>query len=233
MYLKEWLEYHTFIGVEKFYVYDNAESMQISDELPPESELPQKNKYGYNYSLTIDEAREIQNTIIKDYNVDLIHWSPKNSNGVVVYGWADSATHLSQIKKDGLVAFIDVDEFIVKQEEFYQSRIFQAKYDDRRHYKSVLDISNGFKVNTANWGTKCIIDMQKYSQPKSMHFPGLSLPISKSFFNHYNHNSVGHDWLLKNYLDFAPNWMPTKYEDVFVTMPTLRELSGFGDKVRR
>jgi hypothetical protein len=34
-------------------------------------------------------------------------------------------------------------------------------------------------------------------------------------FNHYNHNRIGHDWLLRHYRDLDPNWRPVPFEEVF------------------
>jgi hypothetical protein len=228
MYLKEWLDYHTFIGVDKFYLYDNAESMCI-DHMDPMTSLPTKNKYGYSYQLGIDQSRRVQEDLAKEYNIEIVQWSPINENGQIVYGQVESMTHLSSIKDSGLVAFIDVDEFIVKQEGFRPSRMLQVKYESRNSYTKIMDLERGFKINTELWSPKCIIDMSEYIEPSSIHFPELDLPISKSFFNHYNHNPVGHNWLSENYLDQAPSWTPVEYENVFVKMPTLRELSGFSE----
>jgi hypothetical protein len=226
LYLEEWLEYHTSIGVEKFYIYDNAESMNI-DHLGVFTELPLKNKYGYEHKTTIEHARKMQKEIIKKYNVEIIPWSPTNSDGAIIYGQVESMTHLSKSKKDGLVAFIDIDEFIIKKEDFYQSRILQVKYENRNNYNSVWNISNGFNINTRWWSSKCIIDMSKYIEPESIHFNDLEIPISKSFFNHYNYNSVNHDWLLKNYMKVDDTWNPVSYDKMFKKLPTLNELTGF------
>jgi hypothetical protein len=226
LYLKEWLDYHTSIGVEKFYIYDNAESMNI-DHLDVFKELPIKNKYGYEHKMTIDHARKMQKEIIKGYNVEIIPWLPTNAEGAIIYGQTQSMTHLSKNKKDGLVAFIDVDEFIIKQEDFRQSRILQVKYENRNNYDSVCNISNAFKINTRWWSSKCIIDMSEYVEPESVHFNDLNIPISKSFFNHYNHNNVNHDWLLENYMRLDNSWSPVSYDKVFEKMPTLTELTGF------
>lgn len=227
MYLKEWLDYHTFIGADKFYIYDNAESWAV-DHLGNQSDLPNKNKYGYDYAFSIKEARKIQYDIIKEYNIELIEWSPKDIDGRVVYGQVESMDHLASNKNEGLVAFIDVDEFIVKREEFRESRMLQVKYESRNNYKSVLDISKGFdEIRHVNHSSKCIIEMSRYSSPISVHFQEAGLPISESYFNHYNHNEVGHKWLINNYHHIDSSWVPKPYDKVFRTMPTLRELSGF------
>lgn len=226
LYLKEWLEYHTSIGVEKFYIYDNAESMNI-DHLDVLEKAPTKNKYGYEYNLTIKNARKMQKEIIKGYNVEIIPWSPTKADGAVMYGQVQSMTHLSTTKKHGLVAFIDVDEFIIKQEDFSPSRILQVKYENRNNYDSVWSISNGFEINTRWWSSKCIIDMSEYVEPESIHFDDLDTPISKSFFNHYNHNQVTHDWLLENHMRIDESWTPVSYDKVFKKMPTLAKLTGF------
>lgn len=226
LYLREWLEYNLSIGVDKFYIYDNADSMAI-DHFSAKVTRPDKNKYGYQYRMTIEDARKIQDKIISDYNVELITWSPIDDNGLITYGQVESMNHLSSIKDSGLVAFIDVDEFIIKREDFRPSRLLQVKYEHRNNYDMVTDISNGFAINTERWAPKCIVDMAEYVSPTDIHFPGLELPLSRSFFNHYNYNEVNHNWLLDNYLNIDSSWVPKEYSEVFIKMPTLKELTGF------
>lgn len=226
-YLKEWLDYHSNIGINKFYMYDNSYSVYGGFHLSTELSPTEQNKYGHSHKYTIDEAKEIQNEIFKDYDVRLIDWSPTDSNGNITYGQTNAIEHLSTIKDKGLVAFIDIDEFIVKQENFRHSRMLQAKYEDRYYYNSVFEITNGFKIDTSKWASKCIIDMSQYTTPSNIHFPEIDIPISKSFFNHYNHNPLGHRWLLDNYQQIDPSWTPKDYDDVFIEMPSLTELSGF------
>ena len=117
--------------------------------------------------------------------------------------------------KEGLCAFIDIDEFIVKKEEFYESRILQKKYDDRWKYSSIFDCDKTFDIDTTMWSSKTILDLSTFTPGESIHFNNKNLPISKSWFNHYNHNESGHDWLLKNYQSIDPSWKPVPYELVF------------------
>jgi len=226
-YLKEWLEHHSNIGVDKFYIYDNSYSVFGGLHINQNLDFVTQNRYGYTHQYTIDEAKKIQDEIIKNYSVELVDWMPIDKFGNVTYGYLESMDHLHANKNSGLVAFIDVDEFIIKQENFRQSRILQVKYEDRHHYNSVSEISNGFVINTLKWGSKCIVDMSKFVRPENMHFPRFKFPISKSYFNHYNHNFVGHQWLLDNWQQIDPTWVPLDYKDIYIKMPSLLELSNF------
>jgi hypothetical protein len=227
MYLKEWLDYHTFIGVEKFFIYDNAESFEI-DHYGKKDTMPTKNKYGYDYLLDIKQAREIQQEIIKDYDVELVEWSPRDTDGKVLYNQVESMNHLASKKSSGLVAFIDVDEFIIKKEDFRESRMLQVKYENRHDYESVLNISMGFdELKIPSYATKCIVDMSRYPFPVDPHFNRIDFPISESYFNHYNHNTASHEWLLKNYIYIDSTWKPKSYSEILKIMPTLSEITGF------
>ena len=221
-FLEEWLSYHQKIGVEHFYLYDNTGS--IGNHRWSVA-LHGRNKYGH--KIIDRDVSDLENKILKKYPVTKIDWKPKNKEGLIYNDQVGAMDHYASMVSSGLTAFIDMDEFIVKKETFRESRLLQRKYESRFHYdsKSVMDISNGFVIDTRSWATKCVIDMSNYSSPKSVHFTELDVPVSNSFFNHYNYNGVQHSWLLKEHKKIDPNWKRVAYKDVFVQMPTLRELS--------
>lgn len=223
-FIDEWLLYHQSIGVEHFYLYDNTGSIGNAGHTNLKYG---KNKYGH--EITKEYILDKENEILNKYPVTKILWQPLNNLGQIYFDQVGAMDHYASIVTSGLTAFIDIDEFIVKREDFRESRLLQRKYDSRYHYpeKSVMNISNGFAIDTRHWATKCILDMSRYQKAVDAHLGDLNLPISESFFNHYNYNSVGHSWLLENYQDLDPSWVPVPYERVFRTMPTLRELSGF------
>jgi hypothetical protein len=57
--------------------------------------------------------------------------------------------------------------------------------------------------------------MENFTPGFSIHFENKQIEISKSWFNHYNHNEKVHSWLLDNYKHMAPGWSPVPYEKVF------------------
>lgn len=244
MHLKDWLEYHMFIGVDHFYLYDNSGSTKTdgaskghiifdNDKSVAKDGV---NKYGHSFR-DIPNIQKIQDSLLKKYPVTKVNWQPINENGEITYDYHGAILDLKQNHVDsGLVAFIDMDEYIVKREPFRPSRMLQQKYESRFHYPSVFDITNGlpFKLDSAD--TKCIVDMKeidKNSLPYTMHFMEYDLPISLSWYNHYNYNKMQHDWIINNN---SHDWVVTqgyadkifgKYENVYETLPSLKQLSGY------
>lgn len=217
-FLDDWIRYHLSIGVEHFFMYDNTGSEFRIDDPKYSSNLvhDSKNKYGQEINMPLDRALEIEERIFNKYPVTKIQWQPI-IDGKIGYGQMEACVDFASRINSGLCAFIDIDEFIIKQEEFYESRILQKKYDDRWKYKSVFDCDKTFNIDTTRWASKVIMDMSNFRIGENIHFENLDLPLSKSWFNHYNHNKSGHEWLMSNYMNIDPTWSPVSYENVFTT----------------
>lgn len=213
----DWMTYHSAIGFKKFYMYDNAESYEI-DHLGPLEIVPNFNKYGYSHQYSIEEARKMQNDIFKNFNVEYIKWNPTDNNGRILYDQVGAIFDYYNNNPDDLTAFIDIDEFIIKREEFYPSRLFQKKYHSVREYKSVAEITKHVpNLNTKNWAPKVILDtkINKIDGIRSIHMNEINLPESTNYFNHYNHNEYLHNFLLMNVESYNVNYPKTSYEEVF------------------
>lgn len=218
-YIKDWLDHHLAIGIEHFYLYDNRGSVGDHDN---EIKDIRYNQYG-TLNGSIEQAIEFENTFIKEYPVTKILWQPKNEKGETVYSWANSVLDLSSKIKEGLCAFIDMDEFIIKKEEFFPSAIKQKKFRSRADFDRVTDITETFDINTEKFSRKCILDMSTLPEILyeknwgffNMHFMNIDLPYSKNYFNHYNHNEIAHKWLIENYKHFDENWKEVSYENLF------------------
>jgi len=209
-FIREWLQYHSEIGVEHFYLYDNTGSHHV--DLGNAITLTGRNKYG-----RLIESRDVteeEAEILKDFPVTKIKWQPIR-RGRIDYDQMGACLHFKDLYPKGLCAFVDIDEFIVPKEPFRESRLYQKKYDDRWNYEKVLDCTKTFQIDTSRWGSKCILEMSKFTPSANIHFLDKSLPISKSWFNHYNHSPKAHEWLVSNYTDIDPTWNPVPYEKVF------------------
>jgi len=207
-YLKDWLVHHSLIGIEHFYMYDNSGAHDYPYD--PSYIVPSHtNKYGELIKYTVEEAREKQQEIFKEFPVTVIPWQNRDANGKLLYYQKESIIHFSQLVKKGLCAFIDIDEFIIKKENFRVSRMNQRKFKARHHYSSVHDCHEYFDVDTTGWGTKVILDMANFpssNQYKNIHFVHLDLPASASYFNHYNHCESAHQWLIMNGKNIDPDY---------------------------
>jgi len=209
-FIREWLQYHSEIGVEHFYLYDNTGSHHV--DLGNAITLTGRNKYGRlidDRDVTEEEAE-----ILKDFPVTKIKWQPIR-RGRIDYDQMGACLHFKDLYPKGLCAFVDIDEFIVPKEPFRESRLYQKKYDDRWNYERVLDCTKTFQIDTSRWGSKCILEMSKFTPSANIHFLDKNLPISESWFNHYNHSPKAHEWLISNYTDIDASWNPVPYEKVF------------------
>jgi hypothetical protein len=198
-YLKDWLTHHTAIGFTHFYLYDNggANGYLDSGYNVPYGE----DKHGSAIKYTAEEARELEKDIIKDFPVTKIMWQNRDSTGKLLYDQANSIAHFRDMIKSGLCAFIDMDEFIIPQEEFRPCRMFQKKFKSRAYYDSVYDCLETWPVDTSQWGPKVILDMANFPEfnvqdGHDINFRHVDLPISKNWFNHYNYTSTSHRYFL-------------------------------------
>jgi hypothetical protein len=218
-YVDDWLYHHSSIGVTSFYLYDNSESNELwyGGKYHDSNIVPDSNFYGHKYRYTIEEARKKCENVFKDYNVFVIPWSPKNENGIVTYSQTEALKdfvvnqHYKNNLKTNLCAFIDMDEFIIKREDFKESRMLQKRFQSREDYKRVFDCKKtiGFPDRklwlVEEYATKCIIDIPKrYSYffdekfTTGPHFQDLKeLQLSESYYNHYNYSRNEHEDKLK------------------------------------
>jgi len=205
LFLKEWLLYHQTIGFEKFYLYDNSTVKYGDDNESEKSNIKffkagKISKYGIDYENLIkldnEEINSLLHDIINDFDgdVELIKWSPKNQEGVTVYGHVKSLYDFKKkfSSKNDWVAFIDIDEFIIspsglKLQEFLNEcdenkirlvRIFQKKFQCRYSnldknvidiYDCIENIDTTFGHGRGSWGEKLIVKMNYLKDIDNIH----------------------------------------------------------------
>jgi hypothetical protein len=227
-FLEEWLQYHTMLGAEYFFLYDNTGSRTI--DLGNSAAITGKNKYGMplDFSLSDDQVEEIEAEILKKYPVTKVKWRPR-LNGEIVYGQTLACDHFSESARVDWCAFIDIDEFLYtphKIDDLLEGKaikISQKKFEDRFNYRRALDVTKTFSIDTTRWSPKLIINMKHYRPgAKSIHdlkinsfFGPVKMNLRDLRFNHYNHNPKGHDWLLENCHWIDKGWRSVAFEDVF------------------
>jgi hypothetical protein len=212
-YLDDWLNHHTKIGVTHFYMYDNGGSRWIENNfgISKKMKMPENYvKYGIKIKYNVEEARERQKDIFKKYPVTVIKWQRKNKDGELLYAQIESVLDFAKNIKSGLCAFIDIDEFIIKNEEFKVGRMYQRKFKHRSFYKTVYDCYDHIPINTKTWTPKVILNMSQFPSTSStdhnIHFDHINIPISKNVFNHYNYNRITHKWVLEHIESLDPFW---------------------------
>lgn len=195
-YLDDWFNHHTRIGVTHFYMYDNGGGSGGWCQLNKLNEKidPAYNKAGFADKYSLGEARERQVDIFKKYNVTHIIWDNKDESGNIKCDQNRSFADFSNQVKSGLCAFIDLDEYIIKKEDFRVSRLQGYNYKSMFYFKSAHDCHERCVYVSPNArASKCILDMADFPDlPYStverpfVHFEEINLPKSESHFNHYN-----------------------------------------------
>jgi hypothetical protein len=242
-FLEEWLQYHSMLGAEYFFLYDNTGSQTL--DLGNSAAVNGKNKYGMplDFSLSDRQIEEIEAEILKKYPVTKVKWQPLQ-NGEIVYGQTLACDHFSETARVDWCAFIDIDEFLCtphKVENLLKGKavkISQKKFDDRFNYRTALEVTKTFSMDTRRWSPKLIINMRYYrAGATSIHnlkinsvFGPAALNIDDLRFNHYDHNPRGHDWLLENCHWIDKNWRPVIFEDVFTERCEL--LQGLSKRIK-
>lgn len=238
-FVEEWLAYHSLLGAEYFYMYDNTGSREL--DWGNSVAVNGRNKYGrmMDFSLSDAEIAEIEAAIFKKYPVVKIVWQPRE-NGEIVYGQNAACDDFAKGMRSGWCAFLDIDEFLYSPHrigdvlEGQAMVLRQKKFEDRFHYSTALEITNTFTIDTERWAPKIFINMEHYILGSAnMHELNTHLMEKPVFpdlgtlrFNHYNHNRVGHEWLLANREEIDPGWRPLPFEQVFnESCGILRDLS--------
>ena len=121
LFLKEWILYHKYMGIDHFFLYDNSGSYGYDKGLSrPLFERNRKNKYGISYddivSLPDAEIADVLDHIRREVpNVHIVPWQPTDAEGHVRFAQV-------QAQNDALerfgptvdwMVFMDIDEFLV------------------------------------------------------------------------------------------------------------------------
>jgi hypothetical protein len=217
LFLEEWLLYHTFIGFDHFFLYDNTNTpgWQIFGE--------ERNKY--NVPMI---SKKISDDLIEKYLIKIC-----NKFKVTIINWPSKTISHTESMQDFVdrfgkyydyTSFLDMDEFIVFNkyqniksfisEELEKNNLFgvkmmQDKFEHilqikRNSNKKVYEISDSFELDTKNWAVKWILDTKSIEKLYNMHSFSYSKKIldqpDKNVikFNHYNYNEIQEPWIIDN-----------------------------------
>lgn len=236
LFIEEWLEYHSRLGIDNFYLYDNSGS--IYKDFIGNLELDGRNRNGWNVkemtkSISDEDIEKIENSLFKKYNVTKVKWQPSDKNNQITYGQNIAINHFKEKVKSGFCAFIDIDEFIVFKNhnnikdyikdnysnEYDGIKIFQKKHLNRWYKKEkVFNLPEILEINTERWAPKIIANIERIKDcsNRSIHDFLSNLKFDKElcYFHHYNHDENGNNWLLSNYRYLDPEWTPISFEEI-------------------
>ena len=124
LFLKEWVLYHKYMGVEHFFLYDNSGSYGYGeDPVRPLFQPNRTNKYGIPYgdvvSLSDAEIAEVLEHIRREIpNVHVVPWEPTDAEGRVMFAQVEAQN--DALKRFGptvdWMVFMDMDEFLVSDQ---------------------------------------------------------------------------------------------------------------------
>ena len=172
----------------KYYENDNKTKLNYIEY----EDQKKVNKHGVPYNFSYDKNK-LEN-ILKKFPVTKIKWQRKDKHGNIMHNQNEAMINFAKNIKKGLCAFIDIDEYLIKNEDFFPCRLQQHKYKSRFMFKSIFDIKERVKLQyTKDWNPKAIIDMSNFPWHfQDVHFRNVDLPPTSNYINHYNHNEVSH-----------------------------------------
>ena len=144
LFLKEWILYHRWKGIDSFFLYDNSGGGGIGEDY---FERLRKNKYAIPYhdivKLSDTEIADILNHIQEEIpNVHIVKWQPTDSEGRIRYAQVEA--HNDALKRFGptvdWMVFMDIDEFLVSGEPIPEiaRRLERGGYDGGLMYDRIM-----------------------------------------------------------------------------------------------
>ncbi len=233
-FLEEWLLYHTIIGVDHFYLYDNTGSRTL--DCGDNINVTGRNKYGIDVkSLTRQWSDKdidmMMGQILSKFEgrCTLIPWQPKE-DGVIVYGQIESIRDCLQKygRENRWIGIIDLDEFLfspndlnikallkeAEAQNIVKLVIHQKKFSDRflanngRSGRFVTEIYSCIGNLKERWGPKNIVKPDQVDL-KYFYKNGLvhDIPIKVGGLKKEFHNMAELRFNHYNVNDFQLLWM--------------------------
>lgn len=223
LFIEEWIDYHILIGFDKFYLYDNSNSLGC------DGSTPEVNKYNYDFKNITKHIPDYKlETLLANLlekfgdKIVYVEWAPMDYAGNICYGQKESIVDYicKYSDKYGWTAFIDMDEFIYCKislrdviekcaaDKIGDIVLLQKKFDDRFNNldRPVTEIVNCIEgIDTTYWAPKhiirnCGIDINTTSD---WNIHTLPIPhhgfykgdLQNLRFNHYNVNECQLEWM--------------------------------------
>ena len=167
-FLEEWLAYHTALGADHFYLYDNTGSTDL--HLDHAVAVTGRNKHGLEMDFTLSDGDilDIEAQILRRYPVTKVTWQPRENWQDHPFGHVASADHLAATAALDWCAFIDIDEFLnplYPMADLLEGKAVtmrQKKFADRLT-TTAPSISPGRSRSARSTRRgKCIINMKHY-----------------------------------------------------------------------
>lgn len=204
--LEEWLAWHTYMGVDKFYLYDNTGSTHLfaGHAIATDGKnLRGEDIHGMTAHLSDDDIELLTKEIISKYNVEIVRWAPVE-NGRIMYKQHIAYKHyVESLKENTWTAFIDMDEFIVGDIElsldiprYFMKSVAFRRWSPFMRVKDIVDFANPETIlgepHKDSWIhplPKSIIQTSHYVYSLDIHcvaIPNGEPTVCKYHFNHYS-----------------------------------------------
>ena len=144
LFLKEWILYHKWKGIDSFFLYDNSGGAGAGEKYVKRM---RRNKYAIPYhdivTLSDAEITDILDHIQREIpNVHIVKWRPTDSEGRIMH--AQTEAHNDALRRFGptvdWMVFMDLDEFLVSSESIPEiaRRLERGGYDGGLMYDRVM-----------------------------------------------------------------------------------------------
>jgi len=168
--IKEWVQYHSAIGVDHFLLYDNGSVPKLTDAFSSE---------------------------INAKLVTVIDWTQDNHDGRQVRSQKHSIDNYKEFR---WIGFFDIDEFIVLLDGSSNIKTYLPKYEDydgiclhwllfgsnnhtNRQSSVIYNYTQSCPTHGANEHIKCIINPKGYDKKMTNHYTPHWIPTNKGVVN--------------------------------------------------
>jgi len=210
--VEEFILYHSNLGFEHFYLYDNEGSTGGDG-------TKTHNKYGFEIDNDVSYHDKFQNILAKYGNmITYVKWQPRNEKGEIIYGQDDGIRHFMKNygNETEWVALMDLDEFLFSEQDvniadFFRNqprniscvKIVQKKFIDRfLSHKTFItqDYQCIDKKIGYDWAPKNIVRTSDFIDITNIHgikvkHDTLEPDPAILRFNHYNVNDKLISWM--------------------------------------
>ncbi len=234
--LEEWLAWHTMMGVDKFFLYDNTGSNHLFNGHSIVTDG--KNMRGENVSeltahLSDAYIERLEAEIFSKYNVEKVRWAPIEDGKIMYQQHIAFAHYVENLQENTWTAFTDVDEFIMGDIKldvnissyWMYGRAFRRwlPYTKVSNLVDVVDLTTMFsgKIPHLSWIYTCpksIVQTKDFIPGTEIHYidvKGKTQEEVEFYFNHYSYGESKHIEFIYRCEQDIPLFRPFSFEQAF------------------
>ncbi|MEG3439737.1 hypothetical protein V0288_21595 [Pannus brasiliensis CCIBt3594] len=234
--LEEWLAWHTMMGVDKFFLYDNTGSNHLFDGHSIVTDG--KNLRGENIAevtahLSDTDLESIEAEIFSKYNVEKVRWAPIENGKIMYQQHIAFAHYVENLRENTWTAFTDLDEFLMGEVNLDVNRsshwMYGRPFRRWNPYTRVCDIVDVVNLQTMFSGNvpkdawihpcpKSIVQTKDFIPGTEIHYIDVKGEINEKvefYFNHYSYCEFNHIGFINRCLENIPSFHPFPLDKAF------------------